>query len=423
MLQNLLKQKNPYYSNLSESGQKKFEQRVFEFIQTKNFVGRQDLVITDEIRILISAAAVQLTFGLNNFLITNLHTINVFPRIFFSKMYNLSFKGLTTRDGIISLSWEDFKQGYANSTDKLNLGLHELAHALNIDLDERKKHDTHFSTQLKNWKKLAIIDFQKLKAGKNPFLRSYGSTNLYEFFAVCIEHFFELPEEFKKKLPNLYRQTALLLNQDPTNVTEDYLIKKGSPFFRPSEEEIGLLTDGKHNPSESPDLIPDTKFQHLIRKKGVYAAMAITVFGFIGIPILFWFSSVTVISVGTLLILLFGCGVLGLLQWNYVKEHIDMAYHQFTMYAFVGFGVSLMNIILLLNYSVTISSYTKTYGLSRKGFYNQITLKGEKRNSPLERVINNYNEHPEDALLSKEVSIRFDKGLLGFDIVRECIFE
>ncbi len=93
------------------------------------------------------------------------------------------------------------------------------------------------------------------------------------------------------------------------------------------------------------------------------------------------------------------------------------------MYAFVGFGVSLMNIILLLNYSVTISSYTKTYSLSRKGFYNQITLKGEKRNSPLERVVNNYNEHPEDALLAKEVSIRFDKGLLGFDIVRECIFE
>lgn len=421
MLQAILKKRNTYYSNLSEKGQKKFEFRLQEFMRSKTFMGRQNLVVTDEMRILISAAAVQLTFGLENFTYSNLHTINIFPGIFHSKLYNASFKGLTTRDGVISLSWQHFQAGYANDTDKLNLGLHELAHALHIDLSDKKRINTHFSDYIKKWKRGVLNDFYKLKAGRIPFLRSYGSSNLYEFFAVCVEHFFEMPEEFQAQLPNLYGYTAFLLNQDPINVSEDYQIRKEYSYFIPESGETKLISDGKTNNSQ--DEAEETKFQHFIRHKGLYVAMGVTLCGFIGIPILFWFSTVTVINTGPLLFMLFGCGMLGLIQWNFVREYIDMAYHQFAMYAFVGFGITLVNLFLLLNYTTTRGSYTQTYTIARKGYYSEIIILDGKPNLALERNLNAYaNEHKLDVISVQKVEVTFDTGLLGFDKIRECKF-
>lgn len=136
MLHNLLKQKNHYYSHLSAEGQEKFRNRVFEFIESKTFIGREKLVVTDEMKVLIAASAVQITFGLSDFTISHLHTINIFPHVFYSKLFSTSFKGLTTQGGVLSLSWNDFKEGFVNEHDNINLGFHELAHALNIDLEK-----------------------------------------------------------------------------------------------------------------------------------------------------------------------------------------------------------------------------------------------------------------------------------------------
>ena len=426
MLQTILNQHNSYYSNLSGEGKKKFEFRVLEFLRSKSFVGRQDLVVTDEMRVLISASAIQLSFGLDDFKFSNLHTINIFPGIFHSKLYNASFKGLTTRDGVLSLSWENFKSGYANDTDKLNLGLHEMAHALHIDLNDKKRYSNHFSNYAPKWKRGVLNDFYRLKAGKVPFLRTYGSSNLYEFFAVCVEHFFELPEEFKARLPDLYGYTALLLNQDPSNASDDYKLRKDYTYVTPQVKETPLLlTDGTN--SEQFNDEPTGKFQLFVRHKGVYVAMAMTVCGFLGIPVLFWFASVTVINTGVLLTILFGCGILGLLQWNFVKEYIDMAYHQFTMYAFVGFGITLLNLLLLLNYSINVNSYSQTYTVARKGYYNAVIIMDGKPNHALERNLNNYiNNYAEEMLIESfkpiQAEITFDVGLLGFDKIRECRF-
>lgn len=161
-----------------------------------------------------------------------------------------------------------------------------------------------------------------------------------------------------------------------------------------------------------------------IQTKGVLVAMIAIVCGLIGIPILFWFSSVTVIGVGTLFIMLFVSGLLGLFQWKYVKQDIDMGYNQFAMYAFVGFGMCFVNFILLLNYTFKINSYSETYNFSRNGFYNQIIIPDESRHIALERTLSTYiSEHADAAAFSaKKVTITFDTGLFGFDKIRECKF-
>jgi len=45
-------------------------------------------------------------------------------------------------------------------------------------------------------------------------LGSYAATNYQEFWAVCVENFFERPSTFKIQLPELYDAICKLLNQD-----------------------------------------------------------------------------------------------------------------------------------------------------------------------------------------------------------------
>jgi Mlc titration factor MtfA (ptsG expression regulator) len=417
----IILQKNPYYINLSENGKHKFETRLMEFIKTKHFVGHQNLMVTDEMRILIGATAIQLTFGMDNYLLANLRTINIFPDIFHSRLFNASFKGLTSRNGVLSLSWKHFKSGYINETDKINLGLHEMAHVLNIYLENKNNSDRHFSNHLLAWKKIAVTDFHKLKNGNSPFLRPYGSSNLFEFFAVCVEHFFEMPEEFRRQLPRLYESTAMLLNQDITNTGNDYLLMSEFSF---STTQTANSTTSTRSHTEEFDLLPkDTPIQSFARKNGVTTAIIFTSLGFIGIPILFLFASVTSINTGVLLTLLFLLGLLGLLQWRYVKNHIEMEYHQFTMYAFVGFGICSLNLLLLLNYCTTISYHTQTYPVAREGMYYQLVILNDNDNEGLERVLNNYAKNQALNLIkTQKVTIVFERGLLGFDKISTCTF-
>ena len=58
------------------------------------------------------------------------------------------------------------------------------------------------------------VDKNRQKLLESNYLRSYGYENKYEFLAVLIEHFFETPETFQQKLPNLFELVKRMLNLD-----------------------------------------------------------------------------------------------------------------------------------------------------------------------------------------------------------------
>jgi len=58
--------------------------------------------------------------------------------------------------------------------------------------------------------------FMNLESEENSIIREYASLNFEEFFAVCIENFFERPLEFKAEFPQLFDEIKELLNQDTT---------------------------------------------------------------------------------------------------------------------------------------------------------------------------------------------------------------
>jgi Mlc titration factor MtfA (ptsG expression regulator) len=118
-----------YYLALSSVGKEKFVDRLFTFMLNKEFRGCEGLTLTEEMRVLISASAIQLTFGLERYRLESLQSIFVHPDTFHLSEYSPEYKGATYGHHM-HISWKAFQEGYSRSDDNLNLGLHEMTHAL-----------------------------------------------------------------------------------------------------------------------------------------------------------------------------------------------------------------------------------------------------------------------------------------------------
>jgi len=212
--ENLLLRHIPFYKKLTDKKKLVFSARVRRFMNNKEFEGRQGLVVTDDMRVLIAATAVKLTFGLRNYLLSSFHTFIIYPEIYFSRATNSENKGETNPRGIIVYSWPDFMAGIAHHDDNLNLGLHELAHALFID-EQKYNRNLNFSTYYEYWHNILRDGKTIQHIRENEIFRAYGLSNENEFFAVAVENFFETPAKFKQELPKLYTLMCKILNINP----------------------------------------------------------------------------------------------------------------------------------------------------------------------------------------------------------------
>ena len=108
-------------------------------------------------------------------------------------------------------------EGYEDYTDSVNVGLHEMAHAVSYDvfLGNEDEHDWNFKQRLGDFSKEGKPVFRAMRKGASHMLDDYATTNFDEFWAVCVETFFESPEAFRQTMPDLYDSLVELLNQDP----------------------------------------------------------------------------------------------------------------------------------------------------------------------------------------------------------------
>ena len=203
-----------FYNKLTPKQKRIFEHRVLRFIRYHKFVGREDLLVTERMQLLISATAIMITFGFSRYLFSKFETILIYPQHYFSNITKDFHKGeVNPSYKAIVFSWKDFQEGIKIEDDNLNLGIHELTHALHFSfLTERSYSATHF---LKHYQ-LLLLSLQSKKAQKRliemKYLRAYGFENQYEFLSVLVEHFFETPDEFRSKLPVIYNHIKRMLN-------------------------------------------------------------------------------------------------------------------------------------------------------------------------------------------------------------------
>jgi len=212
----ILSKKIKFYNNLSPKHKSYFEHRVYKTINRTEFIGKQ-LEVSDEMKVVISATLVKLTFGLRDYRINSVERVLIYPEEFYSQTnktyhkgeFNLGYRALV-------LSWKDVLQGYHIDDDNLNLAVHEFIHAIHFYYMNVRRRSTSSAIFLGSFYELTQ-DLDKninLKEEliSSKYIRDYAFTNQFEFLAVIIETFIETPQEFKSQFPEIYEKVRGMLN-------------------------------------------------------------------------------------------------------------------------------------------------------------------------------------------------------------------
>ena len=208
----ILRRAFPFYNNLSEKHQGYFRHRVARFIKKHEFVGKEGFVITDEVRVMVAATAVMLTFGMRRYLFEIVDKIIVYPSVYLSTITNEYHKGeFNPRHRAVVFSWEDFKSGF-DANNNLNLGLHEFAHVVHYHGTQNEDSSAILFARMYKRITSEVRGATRQQLIDSNYFRIYAYTNDFEFLAVLVEHYFETPDQFKQEHPKLYRNVELMLN-------------------------------------------------------------------------------------------------------------------------------------------------------------------------------------------------------------------
>ncbi len=210
---NLLENNLRYYQTLSEK-QKNI------FIKKLDYLHRKiEFTIDDKVswkknnEVIILAYFVKLILYYPRFNYFSLKEIVVLPSSFYLSYYgNQPLKGLTKQQGEIYFSWDSILEGIRIKDDGINLLIHEAAHAFVISADHHKNNYRKLINNVNAFFSKTDAHLLNYRESKPSLLRKYALVNEDEFFACCIELFFEKHETFKIEHPELFEDVRKILN-------------------------------------------------------------------------------------------------------------------------------------------------------------------------------------------------------------------
>ena len=223
----ILYKRHNYYRTLHESQQKRFLKRLRRFLNKKTFIIKDNKGYK-EMPVLVSAAAIQLTFGLNDYLFPFYKYIRIYPQEFIGQHTNLILAG-NVQNNIITVAWNQLLHGL-NKSDGCNVVLHEMSHALYIQkMVIESEYAKTFSSHYLNLENSCALAYKIETTGIRNLYSDYAETSLQEFWAETVEIFFEKPDELFKNHPEVFLAMKVLLNQDPRRQS-DPVIKTNLSF-------------------------------------------------------------------------------------------------------------------------------------------------------------------------------------------------
>lgn len=214
-----------FYVDLENSQKESFEKRIQLFLATKK-IEPIDTEIDDSIRIMIAASAIIPMFAFPEYNYPNLREVLIYPNSFDHKFQTQRFEGHEENiigmvgnrfmNGTMIISKPDLIQAYDGTIHKNNVGIHEFVHLIdNIDgatdgiPEVLIKH-----AYVAPWLHLIKEEMKRIEQGRSD-ISPYALTSNAEFLAVVSEYFFDSPENFKKKHPELYHYLTTIFHQNP----------------------------------------------------------------------------------------------------------------------------------------------------------------------------------------------------------------
>jgi Mlc titration factor MtfA (ptsG expression regulator) len=211
-----------YYHRLGKRERKRFESQIAAFLQYVNIEG-VGADITDLDRVLIASSAIIPVFGLGDWEYSNLTNVILYPDTF---DHEYQFEGGSRNiqgmigtgymNGQMILSRPALLKGFSPLSGKENTAIHEFVHLVDksdgaTDGVPEQLIEHEYAVP---WLSLMHQEMHRIKEGKSD-INPYAITNEAEFLAVASEYFFEKPDQFQQKHPELYLQLSQIFRQKP----------------------------------------------------------------------------------------------------------------------------------------------------------------------------------------------------------------
>lgn len=390
-----------YFKTLNAEDQKLFAERVHYFLTHKDFQGMDGLTITDEIRAIVSASAVQLSFRLKEWRFPSFHMFRVYPEAFYSNIMRKYLKGGAGHTGQIWFSLKDYRKGFEVPEDGINLGLHEMAHALVIEMKNGNlDHDfTHAHDALEV---IAKDRIPKIRNNQVEYLRDYAGTNEMEFVAVATEYFFEAPEALRRNDPELYAALSDLYRQEliPAAATTT---NQPTPLF---------IADAKEEPA---------KRKRNYRHAKWHWSLTLALLGiFISPVFLIW--HITQITLPGQIIAIICLGILlvsGFLLYAPIVKSKALGVTQFLLLHFFGLGPFVLSVVLVLNANIPAWNQGEAYTIQQLYWVNSeeaiVVLKGNAYNRDSDQR-HLFVQNKDDVHIGDIVIIVHQYGIFGIPV-------
>lgn len=216
----VLDERVPFFADLDGPVRERFLADLRVFVAEKHWIEAGGMEITEEVKVVIAAAAVRLTLHLDFDVYNRLTEIVVYPSHYrHEDNEDAVVFGEAHAWGTVVLSWDAVVGGLENPDDGHDTATHEFAHVLDradgaFDGAPELRAREHYRA----WAEVMSHHYDRLRDGKRTerrVMRDYGATNEAEFFAVATESFFEKPEQMKKRTPELYEEMRRFYGFDP----------------------------------------------------------------------------------------------------------------------------------------------------------------------------------------------------------------
>lgn len=202
---------------------------ALRFLLRKQFVGGDDLELSDDMCLLVATMAAVPVVGLDLDWYRGWSAVVIYPSAFVPPGEWEDEHGIVHRrheplsgeawvQGPVILSWEDICASSAE--DGYNVVIHEMAHKLDMLMDgPNGAPPLHRGMHPGAWRDAFSRAFAELEAASEadrPLpIDPYALEDSGEFFAVTSECFFEAPERLAAAWPDVFAQLVAFYRQDP----------------------------------------------------------------------------------------------------------------------------------------------------------------------------------------------------------------
>lgn len=191
-----------FFQSLGRDDKRKFLDRTALFMMGNKYIpqGMGDAdEVPEDIKAIIAAQAVTITFGQPEFLFPAFENIVVYPQAFLSPQYPDRFHAseIFEEDGVLMFSAEHLMRSFVQPSQFFGVGLYEYARVYVR------------AYPMAAWPLLAEGTWGVLGSlghFNKEYLHQYFNLEEIDLQAVAIAHFFLFPERFEAQLPDLHQQ-------------------------------------------------------------------------------------------------------------------------------------------------------------------------------------------------------------------------